>query len=1226
MPDLERQFVWTAIPSGRVADGEGVLAVLLTPRLLGPADQRLTVADFGMQTWPEHLAGLQFDVAVSGGATVRARRMPFFGPDSRPVSYALETQLAAWTALFGVGLRVRPYGPTDYGKRAVRRFPAADAARGAAEHYGDVATAHVRHAEDPVALDGALRTARDSLQRDVRFARGQSGTTGRGATLAQAYDFYRRQDHPDYTPVPDPGATAPEEPEFHAVVARLADHPLLLRSLGLIVDLAISETVLASGSSLRVAPVWPPDAANATPPRRDITPLTGYERDAGRFVPMASARVQRGMLRVGGAGMAPAGTNADWEIVPFDVDGAVLRLIGALEAGETDAAATNPHALPTLRSAGFGLAQRDREQAHYDRVRRAAQLADADELADAILDAEDLLGGYRIDVLDDRTGTWRSLCERRVRYAIADLDVRPQDAGEAGELDEAFVRPHGAATGAGANDALYLHETVARWDGWSLAVPRPDRPVATGPDASRAPQEVTAESRIEPEPGSLPRLRFGRIYHLRVRAADITGGGLRLDEPGHDEQHTLPCRHGRFEPVPPPELVPTADYPHGATPARLVIRSDGMGDVAAYAARYGQRPYDQRLLLAPRASLDFAIQHEGTFDEAIGDRTSPDTLARFFELVRHADGELLDIPGARLSPATPAPGVPSSVVVPEDGVELPWLADPLAIGVALRPGSPPHDAATNLPCQVAWTRAWPDRPPLPLRLVEAASGAAVRVAEDGGAIHVALGPAEELTLAVSSFLDAERVDLLGVAAWLPEGTSDAHDIATGAHPMLTPPRTITLVHAVQRPRAVPSGVLRAEREENATTAQLKLDGLLLNRASTAQIDVHGAWTETEDLPGAPPAPRGYETHVGSLDVTLGPLDLDDLVHSFGDTRHRDVSYTVTAVSRFASDFEDRTAVEPDACLLSAKLAATNVPSSQRPPAPKVRYVMPAFGWERTTVDPATVHHIRRGGRLRVYLDRPWYVSGADEALAVLTLATSTKDSPQTWPFLSAAGRDPAWITGNPPGLLHEADVETPTGDAVVLSEAAQPVGVRSHAVTYDPARDLWFADVDLGALVSAAYFPFVQLSLARYQPSSISARHRLSPAVRAEPIQLPPHRSLTVTQSRDAVSFSLDGLGPNGPVPNTVRGEVQILADGPGLAPRPAPQDPDAAVGWETLTGVDGGLATTLALPALPRIKGRPLRLLVTEHEAQRRPEGTSPTGPERMVFADTVALTPADA
>ena len=68
---------------------------------------------------------------------------------------------------------------------------------------------------------------------------------------------------------------------------------------------------------------------------------------------------------------------------------------------------------------------------------------------------------------------------------------------------------------------LYLHPMLFDWQGWGLSVPMPGKTLA--PDGTVA-ADAIGEQDGQPDlavkflsvPGSLPRLRFGRTYWLRV--------------------------------------------------------------------------------------------------------------------------------------------------------------------------------------------------------------------------------------------------------------------------------------------------------------------------------------------------------------------------------------------------------------------------------------------------------------------------------------------------------------------------------------------------------------------------------------------------------------------------------------------------------------------------------------------------------------------------------------
>jgi len=76
-------------------------------------------------------------------------------------------------------------------------------------------------------------------------------------------------------------------------------------------------------------------------------------------------------------------------------------------------------------------------------------------------------------------------------------------------------------------------------------------------------------------------------------------------------------------------------------------------------------------------------------------------------------------------------------------------------------------------------------------------------------------------------------------------------------------------------------------------------------------------------------------------------------------------------------------------------------------------------------------------------------------------------------------------------------------------------GRRANALVntpkFDPARKLWYCDIELAA--GSSYQPFVRLGLCRYQPHSIDGHH-LSRVVIGEFSQLLPDRSAQFSRLR----------------------------------------------------------------------------------------------------------------
>jgi hypothetical protein len=84
--------------------------------------------------------------------------------------------------------------------------------------------------------------------------------------------------------------------------------------------------------------------------------------------------------------------------------------------------------------------------------------------------------------------------------------------------------------------------------------------------------------------------------------------------------------------------------------------------------------------------------------------------------------------------------------------------------------------------------------------------------------------------------------------------------------------------------------------------------------------------------------------------------------------------------------------------------------------------------------------------------------------------------------------------------------------------------VAAHEVSYDSDRQLWYSDIELSP--GLAYFPFVRLALARFQPESIDDAH-LSPIVLTDFIQLTANRTATVSLAGSEASVSVSGIGPH---------------------------------------------------------------------------------------------------
>jgi len=102
------------------------------------------------------------------------------------------------------------------------------------------------------------------------------------------------------------------------------------------------------------------------------------------------------------------------------------------------------------------------------------------------------------------------------------------------------------------------------------------------------------------------------------------------------------------------------------------------------------------------------------------------------------------------------------------------------------------------------------------------------------------------------------------------------------------------------------------------------------------------------------------------------------------------------------------------------------------------------------------------------------------------------------------------------------------GDLTLEELPGAKVSVVGYDVEYDEERQLWYADLQIDC--GEAYFPFIRLALARYQPKSVKGPQgdvKLSRVVLADFAQLAPDRTVTVTfDQADKTRLEVSIAGP----------------------------------------------------------------------------------------------------
>jgi urease beta subunit len=188
--------------------------------------------------------------------------------------------------------------------------------------------------------------------------------------------------------------------------------------------------------------------------------------------------------------------------------------------------------------------------------------------------------------------------------------------------------------------------------------------------------------------------------------------------------------------------------------------------------------------------------------------------------------------------------------------------------------------------------------------------------------------------------------------------------------------------------------------------------------------------------------------------------------------------------------------------------------------------------------------------------------------------------------------------------------------------------VAGHQVGFDSVRKLWYCDIAVDT--GPAYFPFVRLALARYQPNSLTNAH-LSRAVLADFVQTVQGRTFTVVRSgTNPLLLTVTAVGISY---TATRNADQSLRTGPSTMRVQLEQRSHKLAGdfgWEAvgspieLSPSQSGTDTTWTGRVLLPSGNWPLRLVVEEVEKLSADGTFGPTGTlERLVYTDIVPVSP---
>ncbi|PGU27139.1 hypothetical protein [Bacillus thuringiensis] len=726
-----------------------------------------------------------------------------------------------------------------------------------------------------------------------------------------------------------------KEIDFHQMLSALGDFPEILRRLGLIIDLYIPADSIPKTNNnpgkfkLRIVPSW----SSQLPTRQndnqaswteDYCPWTAYDYREENALELFTAHSSTN--EIDGGIWIP--NKEDIELIQVDVDGAALKTLNLaatiaahLKKDVTDKPidSNENSGVSPIRNGGISVVRNnnaDHLNNIFNRSNKLNQLLNNGPSEEPLY-AEDLLRGYRLDVIDQNSNRY-SLHQRFGQYKILNADGAYQI------IDEGFIQPSITSSPETLDpvNELYIHESLFTWDGWSLSAPRPGKSISRTSSAPNPDEPETMPTKVNNtamtrlgletdfmvEHGTLPRLRYGNDYTFRVRTVDLAGNGPNLEEAKKieaalslDKSPIGYLKYLRFDPVNPPELVPrqlytpidnlndtdTTAYAEGESLERLVIRSNYNKTTEEYAAANpAYLPFNDRHVAPPKASLQMIEEH-GLLDEALDAKKSGMDQNQIREVIQNVyclatreagsfNDDTLDSVYFIRTGTDPASN-DGYAVHTEKQLILPYLPDPWATGVVFQglPGLKPQDLFyIDLK-----SNPWYEVKPFRIRIVE--GSALTWWDEKKRVLNIQLPKASIIpNIRVSSKFGG-NLEEMGLLQWVKDDKTSwtdqellelENDILYGRIWLFTPFREITLVHAVQQPLDFPAQpILKiTDRTENSTEAYL-FGNIYVHIPSTSKVDILAEWREriddiTKSEPELDPVP--FRNHVMELPIWL----------------------------------------------------------------------------------------------------------------------------------------------------------------------------------------------------------------------------------------------------------------------------------------------------------------------------------------------------------------------
>ncbi len=713
--------------------------------------------------------------------------------------------------------------------------------------------------------------------------------------------------------------------EFHDITAVVNSYPQIMRKLGFILDFVIPyDSSIASSGSIKLVP------ESLGLDEKDTTvslPVTAYKiTQKGFYVADKSDSVfKQGFVKI---------NSDEFSVVQVDVDGAALKTNNMAENKvqqiakfyETRAELANSltlkrmnlqfveppedEGLPYMRSAGIavvknGMAEyliasidtnyklknkflntksqkiKIQKRAIQGKTPVMAQLTIKEP--EILLYTTDVVQGYRMDIAyEDEPEKWYSLHQRQDEYIW--YDKQSNSFAINGIVpDEGFIQL-GMAEDPDDPDDVFVSETLARWEGWSLSVRKPGYAINEAEDYELKDGEtekrdfvhkskmlekkkyafdpdlefrLNAQSKIVP--GTLPKLRFGKNYRVRVRTVDLAGNSVSLDSQADSPLETTRwnIRYMRYEPLASPIMLVGNELKDGEFLERMVVRSNYDQSVSEYENSYPVQSYvfddfSRRYLLPPKNSQLMAETH-GMFEKAFGN--NPQAAKEIYNIITSYEGLYAQDEKNK-----------EKIYQPSD-IEIIYLPDPMAAGVSLfvaeghenthtqdfkprmfgfftKKEVLPQNTNVNIPDD------WYNAGVVTIKLEEGDYDS--KWDESSRTFTVSLPKGHRTRIKFSTFWREEDMKQLS-AVWemvkdeSPGNLKEIEELAVkGQHWMVSPSREIELVHAVQQPVEQPVIMaLLPDRDFDKTFVDIntRFD---IHGQSTEKVEFQAKWTDPHD--------------------------------------------------------------------------------------------------------------------------------------------------------------------------------------------------------------------------------------------------------------------------------------------------------------------------------------------------------------------------------------------